>query len=316
MALLDFLRTQQAQQPGAMQQQGGGLLAQLLDPSVAMPMAGALMGQQGNGQNFANAFSAAGPAMAQQRELKAQTAQKNKTAEFLKANAPEYAQALEAGMPVNEVWRAYTESRKSQAPQVVELFDEASGQPYKATWNAKTNQYERVGGIKARSGTYMQTNPDGTVTLVQGDISKAPKLTESEGRNAGFLERTLQSNTVLNKLEGEGTSPWNRAMSAVPLGNYGLSANGQKYQQAKRDFVNAILRRESGAVISEQEFANAEQQYFPQPGDKPEVIQQKRANREAAIHGLRIGSGQGAGMVNQPAEGGGVVDYTDYFGGQ
>lgn len=60
----------------------------------------------------------------------------------------------------------------------------------------------------------------------------------------------------------------------------------QQYEQAKRNFVNAVLRRESGAVISDEEFSNAEKQYFPAPGDAKETIDQKRANRELVATGL------------------------------
>lgn len=188
-----------------------------------------------------------------------------------------------------------------KAPQVVELFDEASGQPYKATWNAETKQYERVGGVKARTGMQLTTNPDGTVSLTEGPISNRPKLTADEAKNAGFLERGVAANKVLEELEGQGTSLWNKTIGNVPVfGNYARSEDAQKYDQAKRDLVNAILRRESGAVISDEEFANAEQQYFPQPGDGPEVVEQKRKNREAAIKGFDIGAGQGAGMVTNP----------------
>jgi len=37
------------------------------------------------------------------------------------------------------------------------------------------------------------------------------------------------------------------------------------FEQAKKNFVNAVLRLESGAVISPSEFTNADKQYFPQP---------------------------------------------------
>lgn len=43
------------------------------------------------------------------------------------------------------------------------------------------------------------------------------------------------------------------------------SAERQKFEQAKRNFVNSVLRNESGAVIAESEFKNADKQYFPQP---------------------------------------------------
>ena len=54
----------------------------------------------------------------------------------------------------------------------------------------------------------------------------------------------------------------------------------KQIEQAQRDFINAVLRRESGAVIGEQEFENARLQYFPQPGDTPKVVKQKQKNRE------------------------------------
>jgi hypothetical protein len=51
------------------------------------------------------------------------------------------------------------------------------------------------------------------------------------------------------------------------------SRGAQKYDQAKADFINAQLRRESGAAIAQSEFSNADKQYFPVPGDTPDVDQ-------------------------------------------
>jgi hypothetical protein len=62
-------------------------------------------------------------------------------------------------------------------------------------------------------------------------------------------------------------------------------------EQAQRNFVNAVLRQESGAVISPSEFENAQKQYFPQPGDSAKVRDQKRQNRQSAIEGFRVMSG-------------------------
>ena len=42
------------------------------------------------------------------------------------------------------------------------------------------------------------------------------------------------------------------------------STDRQKFEQAQRDWINANLRKESGAVIADSEFENAAQQYFPQ----------------------------------------------------
>lgn len=184
---------------------------------------------------------------------------------------------------------------RKKAPNIVELFDEQTGQPYKARWNDEAGTFERVGGVKARSGMSLTTNPDGTVTLTEGTVGNMPKLTESEGRNSGFYGRGIESQNILNSLESEGTSVWNKTVGNLPVvGNFARSEDAQKYDQAKRNFINAVLRRESGAVISPEEFANAEQQYFPQPGDGEEVIIQKRRNRDTTIQGLKVSSGQGA----------------------
>ena len=70
-----------------------------------------------------------------------------------------------------------------------------------------------------------------------------------------------------------------------------MSSEQQRVDQAQRDFVNAVLRQESGAVISDAEFANAKRQYFPTPGDSKAAIDQKRANRQLAIQGFARMSG-------------------------
>ena len=69
--------------------------------------------------------------------------------------------------------------------------------------------------------------------------------------------------------------------------NVVLSKEQQQVEQAQRNFVNAVLRQESGAVINPSEFENAIKQYFPQPGDKKEVIEQKRKNRMMVIEGFK-----------------------------
>lgn len=64
--------------------------------------------------------------------------------------------------------------------------------------------------------------------------------------------------------------------------------------QAERDFVNAVLRRESGAAISPSEFSSAEKQYFPRAGDTQAVLEQKRQNRAAKRAELLEASGNTA----------------------
>jgi hypothetical protein len=100
------------------------------------------------------------------------------------------------------------------------------------------------------------------------------------------------------------------AQTIGPLGNFAASPSQQKMEQAQRDFVNAVLRQESGASISPAEFDNARKQYFPQPGDSGEVIAQKAKNRAIAIDGMRTQAGPGAKNLQPatkaPAQAGGI----------
>ena len=133
----------QAQLPQQAQPQGGGFLQQLLAPENAMPIAAALLGQQGNGQNFSNAMSAYG-------QTAAQTAGKNRTLDFFRKNAPEYAEMVDAGMPLNEAWQTYTQQRYAK-PAANPFGDRA----------AAAQQY----GLDPNS-------PEGRNFILSGDLSK------------------------------------------------------------------------------------------------------------------------------------------------
>lgn len=140
------------------------------------------------------------------------------------------------------------------------------------------------------------------------DVAKP--LTEAQGKAATFGLRADEADKILRSVgQGGAVQPGliKRAGEAVPFigESLGTLLNGtqspqqQQVEQAQRDFVNAILRQESGAAISPQEFDNARKQYFPQPGDSPQSIAQKEANRQASIAGFRTQAGAKAATQAQ-----------------
>lgn len=142
------------------------------------------------------------------------------------------------------------------------------------------------------------TNADGSQIQIGG--KPADKMTESQAKANLFAGRMEASEEVIGALEAQGTSLWQNLASKAPGGNYLLTPEYQRYFQAKLDFLNAVLRQESGAVISAEEIAKGDLQYFPQPGDSEEVIRQKAANRRQAIAGIRQASGQNPGSPPAP----------------
>jgi hypothetical protein len=97
------------------------------------------------------------------------------------------------------------------------------------------------------------------------------------------------SNDVLTKYGAQFAAPSSR-FSGLALNEW-KSDDRQMFDQAERNFINATLRRESGAVISNEEFDNARQQYIPLPGDGTAVLEAKRLNREQILTGLRLEGG-------------------------
>ena len=122
-----------------------------------------------------------------------------------------------------------------------------------------------------------------------------PKLNTDQSKSATMTDRMSDANTVITKNENINDGVLGKPLGiaqAIPyvrdsaLFNAVASPERQQVVQAQRNFVNAILRVESGAAISESEFNNAQRQYFPQVGDSKEVIEQKRQNRVTAMKGM------------------------------
>ena len=122
-----------------------------------------------------------------------------------------------------------------------------------------------------------------------GTIDGKPQ-TAAQAQVAGFANRLLEAEGVLRVVGDQfaaRSAVFGEALGSTPLlGNLVKSPERQQFEQARRNFINSVLRRESGAVIGKEEFANAEEQYFAKPGDSPEVLAQKAANRNTAINNL------------------------------
>lgn len=112
--------------------------------------------------------------------------------------------------------------------------------------------------------------------------------TQGEELLAGYAARVKQANKGFeNVTMGTSEMAWNKYTP-----NWMNTQAGQVFAQDERNFINAILRRESGAVISDSEFTNARAQYIPQPGDSKEVLEKKRLNRLMVQQSLIRGAGK------------------------
>ena len=130
-----------------------------------------------------------------------------------------------------------------------------------------------------------------------GEIKSTPQpkaMTSDQSNAAVFADRMQASERILLKPEiaAAALKIDQKLKSSIPgVGNYLITDEYRMYDQAKRDFINATLRRESGAAIADSEFDNANKQYFPQPGDDAKTLAQKAANRKTAYTGISRAAG-------------------------
>jgi hypothetical protein len=160
-----------------------------------------------------------------------------------------------------------------------------------------TDSRSREANQSGRVPSGYRQNPDGSLSFIPGgpaDPNTKPAggkpLNDTQAKALQFGSRMQVAGEILDKLAEDGVNtsvPGSRAGFGVGAVISALQPEQrQQLDQAKRDFINAVLRRESGAAISPSEFDSAEKQYFPQPGEGPTQRAQKKANRELATRGI------------------------------
>jgi len=161
-------------------------------------------------------------------------------------------------------------------------------------------------------------------------------LTETQGNATAFGIRMKESNNIINDLEKKGVTntgvvrstiggiagmtPFigeklqqgvQSSMNVLPGALGGPSSEQQQVDAARKNFITAVLRKESGAAISPTEFYTEAQKYFPQPGDSNEVMAQKRNARDTAIRAMEIQAGPGKRQIEQANAPKKVVNFND-----
>ena len=121
---------------------------------------------------------------------------------------------------------------------------------------------------------------------------KEKEPTQVQFTTAGYAQRIEQAQNIFSNIEGsilEKGATWIAIQRKSP--NIVKSSLMKQYEQAERNFINSVLRRESGAAIAESEFENARQQYFVQAGDDKSTILQKQLNRQLILENFKRESG-------------------------
>ena len=138
-------------------------------------------------------------------------------------------------------------------------------------------------------------NPNGTIN------GKPQNVTQAAAN--GYADRIAQANVSIQSLGSKFTGD---LAIGGGLPNFLQSGDRQAYEQAKKNFATAVLRRESGASIAPSEFETLNSTYFPVRGDDEKVIQQKEDLRNTVINSFY----REANMA-RPVLGGEIIEDDD-----
>lgn len=218
----------------------------------------------------------------------------------------------------------YAPDAGPEAPQTQTFFDEETGQEYRGQWNPQTGQWERVGGVKALGGDASERyravggqvwdfkpegggppvliggteeiiyGPDGNPIVVRGASGTAGKMKLTEGQSKDNVFVTRADGALKAFEEGNSgalLSFGESAAGSLPFG-VGRYMQGNDYQTAENqgnEFLQAILRKDTGAAITVDEQRLYGDTYLPRPGDGPAVLEAKKLARARAVEAMKSG---------------------------
>ena len=119
------------------------------------------------------------------------------------------------------------------------------------------------------------------------NLKEAKSLSDTQRLSSAYAQRMEQAILDLDNIEPEISSlSTSEFFIQRKLPDIAKNQLIRLQEQAERNFINALLRKESGANIPTAEMENYRQQYFPMPGDGLDVLAQKKRNRNIALQGM------------------------------
>lgn len=180
--------------------------------------------------------------------------------------------------------------KASQEPKGV--FRQAT-QEEAAGYNASAGQFGPDGRFYPQdppSGMAIEADGQGGFRMVQGP-GAGKNLTEGQSKDTVFATRAEGALQILDTVDTELTSFPQRMAEGDPTGLLrGLQSDKfQSAYQSGTEFLQAVLRKDTGAAITPSEQNEYGRVYLPRPGDGPVQIEQKRASRHRALEAIKAG---------------------------
>lgn len=237
---------------------------------------------------------------------------------FMSQSAPELVGQFENRQALAAQFMGWADVLKQAFPEPMK--PQSTAGKLKADLDAGLITPEQFAAEADKGNTSFSVGPDGTVVFSQGAGGARPtgKLTEAQSKDLVYWQRATDASAKLDAAEGALSGLADTVKGSVPvIGNYMVSEDYQLGKQAAANWLAAILRKDTGAAITKQEFDIYGPMFLPQPGDTEATLKQKREARKVAEEAIRNGlgtaedvaayveaqrNGQGAAPAAPPAE--------------
>jgi hypothetical protein len=147
---------------------------------------------------------------------------------------------------------------------------------------------------KAPEGMVIESDGQGGFRMVQGagaGSAASKPFTEGQSKDVVYATRAEGALAALDPIAESLTGRMDVAKGYVPFG-LGAESQNPDYQVAKTagdEFLQAILRKDTGAAITADEQALYGETYLPRPGDGPDRLAYKAQARKRAVEALKAG---------------------------
>lgn len=170
-----------------------------------------------------------------------------------------------------------------------------------ASADASRASQARAGAAGKAPQGYMWS-PDGSslVAVPGGPADPTQKLTEGQSKDLGFFNRGAKANEEMTARRLGAMTSGANTLGRTIIGNAGQSAESRQGVQASKNFIAALLRKDTGAAVTPQEFDFYSDIFLPQFGDDDQTVRQKAEARVEALNAIRQGLG-GADVLALPA---------------
>lgn len=147
---------------------------------------------------------------------------------------------------------------------------------------------------KTEGGMVIESDGQGGFRMVQGagaGAAAGKPFTEGQSKDIVFATRAEGALATLDQIADALTNRGEAAADWLPMG-LGGGMQSDDYQIAKTagdEFLQAILRKDTGAAITAGEQSLYGETYLPRPGDSPARLKYKAEARKRAVEALKGG---------------------------